>query len=284
MSAGPTQQERDRSFHRIQKYYGVFQEWERLAREDDGALEFAVNKSWIARHLPSPGARVLDLGGGPGRYSIWLAELGFRTTLADLSPDLLGIAREQSKTASIDLEAIVEANAVDLSQSEDASFDAALCMGPMYHLIDSEDRVRAARELSRVVKPGAPVFVAFLNRLQLLKVAINPDVPFFTFATFEFVRRWYEEGIFISPVLGVFADAHFAHPKDIAPFMEAHAFETVDLISSESLIDVVQKNLTSFKERQPDLYPWLLDKLIDVANEPTIIGSAGHFLYIGRRK
>ena len=283
MTAGPTQEERDRSFHRIQKYYGGFKEWDRLERADDGALEFAVNKAWIARYLPPPGARVLDLGGGPGRYALWLAELGYRTTLADLSPDLLDIARQQSKASGIDLEAIVEANALDLSQFADASFDAALCMGPMYHLIDHDDRTQAARELLRVVKPGAPVFVAFLNRLQLLKVAISPEIPFSP-ETFDFVKRWLEDGIFISPALGIFADAHFVHPQEVAPLMEAPGFETIDLISSESLVDAVQKNLASFKDRQPDLYPWLLEKLVAVANDSSIVGSAGHLLYIGRKR
>jgi ubiquinone/menaquinone biosynthesis C-methylase UbiE len=283
MTAGPTQEERDRSFHRIQHYYGGFKEWDRLERADDGALEFAVNKAWIARYMPPPGARVLDIGGGPGRYALWLAEQGYRTTLADLSPDLLEIAREQSKEANINLEAIVEANALDLSQFDDASFDAALCMGPMYHLIEAADRAQSAKELARVMKTGAPVFVAFLNRLQLLKVAISPEIPFSP-ETFKFVKRWIEDGIFISPALGAFADAHFVHPQEVAPLMEAAGFETLALISSESLVDAVQKNLAAFKERQPDLYPWLLEKLIDVANEPSIIGTAGHLLYIGRKR
>lgn len=283
MTAGPTQQERDNSFHRIQKYYGVFKEWERLDREEDGALEFTVNKAWIARYLPPAGARVLDLGGGPGRYALWLAEQGYRTTLADLSPDLLAIARQQSKADGVDLEAIVEANALDLAQFKDASFDAALCMGPLYHLIDLEDRTQAARELLRVVKPGAPVFVAFLNRLQALRVAINPDIPFFSTATFELVRRWHEDGIFISPVLGVFADSYFAHPGEIVPFMEATGFQTADLVASESIANSVQKHLTAFKERQPELYSWVLDRLINIANEPSIVGNTGHFLYIGRK-
>jgi ubiquinone/menaquinone biosynthesis C-methylase UbiE len=283
MTAGPTQEERDRSFHRIQKYYSAFQEWERLERAEDGALEFAVNKAWISRFLPPAGARVLDIGGGPGRYALWLAEQGYRTTLADLSPDLLEIAREQSKATNIDLEAIVEANALDLSQFDDASFDAALCMGPMYHLIEAADRARSAKELARVMKTGAPVFVAFLNRLQLLKVAISTEIPFSP-ETFKFVKRWIEDGIFISPALGAFADAHFVHPQEVAPLMEAAGFETLALISSESLVDAVQKNLAAFKERQPELYPWLLEKLIDVANEPSIIGTAGHLLYIGRKR
>jgi ubiquinone/menaquinone biosynthesis C-methylase UbiE len=287
MSAGPTADERDRSFRRVQKYYSIFEEWGRLERAVDGALEFAVNREWIRRYLPPAPARVLDIGGGPGRYSMWLAEQGYRVTLADLSPALLEIARTKAAEAGVELEAIVEANATHLAEFPDESFDAALCMGPMYHLLDESDRRRAAIELSRVVKSGGPVFVAFLNRLQALRVVINPDIPLpgvFTPQTaLDFLRRWHEDGIFISPAMGVFTDAYFAHPGEIVPFMEDAGFSALELVASESMVDSVQKHLSSFKERQPELYDWVIGRLIDIAREPSIVGNAGHFLYIGRK-
>jgi ubiquinone/menaquinone biosynthesis C-methylase UbiE len=73
---------------RVRGYYAQFgeREWDRLADPADGAIEFAINSRAIARHLPA-GARVLDIGGGPGRYAIWLAERGHHVVLADLSDD-----------------------------------------------------------------------------------------------------------------------------------------------------------------------------------------------------
>src|SRR5512134_1564182 len=134
--------ERERARRRIKRFYAISseREWERLLHPTDGHLEFAVHKAWIERFLPPPGSRVLDIGGGPGRYSIWLAERGYRVTLADLSPDLLNLAREKSVEAGVKLEAIVEANAADLSDFADGSFDAVLCMGPFYHLMFEDER------------------------------------------------------------------------------------------------------------------------------------------------
>src|SRR5438874_1992473 len=68
----------------VKAYYAGFaeREWARLDNPADGQLEFAVTCDVLARHLPV-GARVLDLGGGPGRYAIWLAEHEYRVTLAD---------------------------------------------------------------------------------------------------------------------------------------------------------------------------------------------------------
>ncbi len=116
----------------VRAYYASFgeREWQRLTNPDDGAVEFALTKQFLARYLPASG-RILDLGGGPGRYTIWLAEHGYQVVLADLSPDLLTIARTQIAAAGVgqQVEAIVEADACDLSRWPDASFDAVVMPG-----------------------------------------------------------------------------------------------------------------------------------------------------------
>src|SRR5215212_6553355 len=133
----------------VRAYYASFgeREWQRLTNPDDGAVEFALTKHFLARFLPSSG-RILDLGGEPGRYTIWLAEQGYQVVLADLSPELLALARTQIAAAGVDqqVEAVVEADACDLSRWPDASFDAVLCLGPFYHLPNPIDRARAAQE------------------------------------------------------------------------------------------------------------------------------------------
>ncbi len=109
---------------------------------------------------------MLDLGGGPVRYTIWLAERGYQVVLGDLSPELLAIARTQIAAAGVDhqVEAIVEADACDLSRWHDASFDAVLCLGPFYHLPDPADRAQAVQELARVLRPGGIAAVALMPR------------------------------------------------------------------------------------------------------------------------
>lgn len=69
----------------VRAYYASFgeREWARLESPDDGRVEFLVTCHTLSAHL-APGTRVLDLGGGPGRYTIWLARQGHRVVLADL--------------------------------------------------------------------------------------------------------------------------------------------------------------------------------------------------------
>ena len=277
--------EREKSIRRVRRFYEISaqREWERLEHPTQGALEFAINKAWIKKFLPGSGSRILDIGGGPGRYSIWLAAQGYCVTLGDLSPDLLAIAREKAGEQEVELEQLVEANAVDLSIFTDNSFDAVLCLGPMYHLLEESDRQAVADELIRVLKPGGHAFVAFLNHLQALRAAVNQDIPFFTPYTFDIVKRWHYDHVMDFPVAGIFSPAWVVHPRDVPPLMERRGFRTVELVSSQSLAGDVQAHLALFAERQPELYKWVLDELVELANDPTIIGSAWHLLYIGEK-
>jgi ubiquinone/menaquinone biosynthesis C-methylase UbiE len=284
--AGEPRDEGERALRRVRKFYSIAaeREWMRLEQAHDGRVEFAVHKAWIGRYLPKAPAQVLDIGGGPGRYSIWLAEQGHRVTLADLSPELLEVARAKATEFGVTLEDAVEANATDLSQFADGSFDAVLCMGPLYHLIQEVDRRQVASELRRVLKPGGVVFAAFLNRLQTLPVAVNQDIPFFTPYTEEMIKKYHYTGILDwQGIPGTFNLAYLYYPQEIAPFMEAGGFETLDLVSSQSNAGHIQKHLALFAERQPELYEWALAEFIKQANEPSILGSGFHILYIGRK-
>jgi ubiquinone/menaquinone biosynthesis C-methylase UbiE len=284
---GETQEdERERGLRRIRRFYEISadREWARLEQPTDGRLEFAVHKAWIARHLPPPPARVLDIGGGPGRYSIWLAKRGYSATLADLSPSLLDVAREKAAEAGVELEGIVEANATDLSQFGDGSFDAVLCMGPLYHLVEAGDRNRVALELFRILKPGGAVFATFLNRFQTLAVAINQDIPFFTSYTADIVKRYHETGILDwRNIPGTFNLAYLYYPHEIAPFMEAAGFRTRTMVASQSSVALAQKHLALFADRQSELYEWVLEGLIEQADDPSILGSGFHIMYIGEK-
>jgi ubiquinone/menaquinone biosynthesis C-methylase UbiE len=168
----------DRS--RIRDYYASVgeREWDRLSWPADGAVEFAVTVAALERHLP-PGSAVLDIGGGPGRYAIALAERGHRVTLADLSPELLAIARDKVRLAGVEdgVVAIVEADACDLSLWLASSFDAVLSLGPFYHLADTSERETAAEELARVTRPGGLAFVASMSRLAFLATRPHAKSP-----------------------------------------------------------------------------------------------------------
>ena len=133
-------------------------------RRDRHRTEFAVTLRVLDAHLPLAPARVLDCGGGPGRYAIELARRGYAVTLFDLSPEELAMAREKADEAGVTLAGFEQGTAADLQRFADSTFDAVLLMGPLYHLLDEAERRQVLKEAYRVVKPGGPVFVAFITR------------------------------------------------------------------------------------------------------------------------
>ena len=69
----------------IEKFYALGFERDRLTT-GPGALEYLRTQAILDRYLPAPPAVIADLGGGPGRYAVWLAERGFRVHLIDPIP------------------------------------------------------------------------------------------------------------------------------------------------------------------------------------------------------
>jgi len=267
----------------VRAYYEGYaeREWARLDRPDDGTLEFALNSRTIAAYLPT-NATVLDIGGGPGRYAHWLAARGHRVTLADLSPALLAIARERTPASRPTLEAIVEADARDLGRWPAGSFDAALALGPFYHLTETADRERAAAELARVIRSGGLLFAALMPRLAFLRRTITDPTERRHLATPDFLARVLTAGVFVNDVPGRFTGGYGFRPEEIAPFFAAHGFAQLTLLASESAAPDLQGQLAELAHAAPATYEATLGALLAVATEPSILGMASHLLYVGR--
>jgi len=59
----------------LRAYYERGEERGRLS-DGRGQLEFIRTTEILLRRLPPPPAVIADIGGGPGRYALWLASLG----------------------------------------------------------------------------------------------------------------------------------------------------------------------------------------------------------------
>jgi S-adenosylmethionine-dependent methyltransferase len=267
----------------VKAYYAGFaqREWARLENPFDGQVEFAVTCDALARYLPAHG-HILDVGGGPGRYAIWLAEHGYRVTLADFSPELLTIARERIDAAGVKVDAIVEADARDLTAWADASFDGVVCLGPFYHLTDSSDRVRAASELSRVLVNGGVVFIALMPALAFVRRSLAVPDERHLLLDAGFLERVLGDGIFINDVPGRFTRGYGVRVEDVEPFFARFGLQHLALLSAESLTVGLESALPALLG-DPVLAPLLIQLAIDHASDPGILGVARHLLYVGRK-
>jgi len=69
-------------------------------------LEFERTKLILSRYLPKRHVTILDVGGGPGRYSLWLAEMGHSVHLVDVMPLHIRQAQELDKRSKNHLASI----------------------------------------------------------------------------------------------------------------------------------------------------------------------------------
>jgi SAM-dependent methyltransferase len=144
-------------------------EWERLDRDFHHRLEFEETVHFLQRDLPASG-RVLDVGGGAGRYAVWLAERGYDVRLVDPSERQVELAREKAGTNGVADRVRAGVGDVRNLPYDAGTFDATLCLGgPLSHVLDADERVGAAEELRRVTDTSGPVFVSVIGLLASLQ-------------------------------------------------------------------------------------------------------------------
>jgi SAM-dependent methyltransferase len=251
-------------------------EWYRLVRH---RVEYAVTLRALRDILPEQ-ARVLDVGGGPGRYAVALAGAGHAVTLVDISPRLLERARAHAAERKVRLAAIVEASATDLSCFDCAAFDTVLLLGPLYHLPDEGERRLALCEAFRVLTPGGVLAASFLTRYGPLRQLARSDPGLLI----RFPTRYealLEHGILPGPPRGEEAvQGYYAQPGEITPLLTDAGFDSVRLLAVESILDSLDDRVAAL--RGPEWQAWA-DLLYDLADDPGILASAAHILALARR-
>ncbi len=262
----------------VEQFYGqsAADEWERLEHH---RMEFAVTVRALSDYLPPVPARVLDIGGGPGRYAIALARQGYAVTLFDLSAPLLDFARSKAAEMGVTLAGYEHGTATDLSRFAPGSFDAALLMGPLYHLLEQEKRQQAVREAYRIIRPGGPIFATFITRYAPIRDMARK-------APQRLTERWAEHDRIITTGQyrlapgGGFTSAYFAHPTEVIPLMETCGFTTLDLIGCEGITSMIEDQLN---EAADDVWEAWVDLNYRLGRDPYTHGGAEHLLYVGRK-
>ncbi|MGD9792187.1 MAG: class I SAM-dependent methyltransferase [Acidimicrobiia bacterium] len=213
----------------LHEHYELGLEQDRLT-SPRGVLEFERSKELILRHLPPTGSVIADIGGGPGRYALWLASLGYRVRHRDLVPvhvdQLSDIATTVIETA------VGDACELDL---DDESVDAVLLLGPLYHLRTRTERVEALTEARRVVRPGGVVFAAAISRwAPRLDGILASKLYEFLPAIVDEIDRFEHDGWM--PPLAPGAFFGFCHrPVQLRSEVRAAGLTPVALVSVEGL-------------------------------------------------
>ncbi len=110
-----------------------------------GTLELVRTQEIVEpRAAAGPGCACSTWAAAPGVHARWLAEAGHEVEVVDPMPrHVEAVGRARRPTASRSLRGSATRAALP---HDDGTFDAVLLLGPLYHLIDRDDRVQAWRE------------------------------------------------------------------------------------------------------------------------------------------
>jgi ubiquinone/menaquinone biosynthesis C-methylase UbiE len=266
---------------KIAQFYSLGLERNRLA-EGAGVLELVRTQAILKRYLPPPPAVIADVGGGPGRYALWLAERGYRVHLID--PVQLHIEQAQAAfgaRSGVSLESAERGDARALRLA-DKSADAVLLLGPLYHLSERADRLQALSEARRVCRPGGLIIAAGISRfastIDGLQGGYLDDHAFAAIAAND-LRDGRHRNTTGNPLY--FTTAYFHRPEELAEEMVAARLAHEATLAVEGpgwLLSDLAARLADHGRRSV-----LLGALASLEAEPSLLGASAHLLAVARR-
>ncbi len=257
------------------------EEWRRLERNPYHQIEFIVTLHFLEKYLPKRGL-ILDAGGGAGRYTIELAKQGYNVVFLDLVSEMLRMAKRKTKRAGVRkrVKEFVQGSIEDLSVFPDEEFDAVLCLGgSLNHLSKAGKREKAAKELVRVAKKGAPIFVSVISRIGLLKTILT-EFPH----EMQYARHHWEVGDYIPGLQGEgFTAAHWFLPEELRELFKEQGVEAMEMAGLEGLSSHHERETNRLHRDQEKWRMWI-DVLLKTCTHPSVVGSSEHFLFVGRKQ
>lgn len=258
------------------------------AGQEAGRLETAFSR-WekvrtldiLGRFLPSPPALILDVGGAAGAYAFPLAEMGYVVDLFDPVPLHIKQAQESAKQRAARRDRIprtfqlADARAIPC---QDEAADAVLLFGPLYHLTEREDRLKAIREAHRVLRKGGVLLAVAISRFAsaldgILRGLIRD--PRFVPIVEQDLKTGQHRNETVNPQY--FTTAFFHHPDELTAELTEGGFRDPRLCAIEGSIWNVQEPDTPQQREQ------LMATVRAIESEPALIGASAHVMGIATK-
>jgi SAM-dependent methyltransferase len=171
-----------------------------------------------------------------------------------------------------------QSDATNLKHYARASFDAALALGPFYHLVEDTARRRALSEIVRVVKPGGTIVLAVLPRLHPLRYLLREA----TAESFDALNTLDWDALLATGRFenqDFFTDAYLTDLAEFRAMLRRARCRVVDMLSAESFCAFMDVPLCEWATSD-EKYAKLLDLVDKTARHPEQIASAEHVLVV----
>ncbi len=169
-----------------------------------------------------------------------------------------------------------------MSMLIDESFDAALLMGPMYHVIEPTDRTKVLRELKRILKPNGVAIIAYLNAWGILKTGITDLAN--RYKDISFLRSMLREQSFVGQSLSGFTECYWSTPEIARNEINEAGLEVVDYIGAEGFAGGMRILLERLAAEIPEAYENVVQMAVETSRLPQYRDTTDHLHIIARKK
>lgn len=260
----------------LELYYNKFNEEKRLDSRH-GQVEFITSMKYIHKYLnelelikPKNEIKILDVGAATGRYSVPLANEGYDVTAVELVKH--NLARLKAKGSSVKA---YQGNAMKLKRFEDNSFDLVLVFGPMYHLHEKEEKLKALIEAKRVVKSGGVILVAYImNEYSVI--------------TYAFKERHIKEGMengMLDETFHCTKKANdlysFVRTEDIQELNQIAGLQREKIIAADGAANYIRPYLNALDEKE---FEYFIEYHLSTCERADLLGASGHLVDILRKQ
>jgi len=265
----------------VEDFYNINPEleWNRLFVTPYRRIEFEVVSHYLSKYLP-PSGRILDLGGGPGRYAIALAKQGYRITLVDISDQNIRFAKKKIQAMGLmkQFDDCFAADARFVNQLANDRFDAVLCMGPLYHLQNIEERLQCLDQCRRVMKDNAPLLATVLPRLTYVRDSLRSGA--FQSANADDLRVFDEIYAKGWSTQSKVPQIYFCHPPEINEWLTQSGFDIVRMASCHGFAAFLDERVN---QAAGDAESWnvLIQQVLSTCEDYQSLAMAEHLLAVG---
>jgi len=271
-SSAPGEEE----FRDVRKYYDthVTEEDERL---EENVFELPVTFKFLDKYL-KPGARVLDMACGTGKYAAELIERDVKVGLNDLSEKNMEMARARLGAHPNIIHSEVS-NAVNSGLWEKEEWDAILLLGPLYHMTNRKNRLAILEKARHAVSRDGYIFTAFMSRTAALLNGLKNN-PSGILKQRGALQLWQtgtdDEFIEATPW---FVNAHFAFPEEVESLVREAWLEPVHLAGIEGIFG---ERMDLYHKLDPELKHAWMEFVKDQCEEEHMVQASKHLLSVCR--
>jgi ubiquinone/menaquinone biosynthesis C-methylase UbiE len=256
----------------IMKYYENYDEDNRLLKDNAHKIELITTLHFLDKLIKRE-SKILELGAGTGRYSLYYAETGHDVTALDLVPKHIEIMKEKAKLKKLEMN-ITQGNALDLNSLSESSFDVVLCLGPLYHLTTEEERNQCIAECLRVLKPGGILAVAYISRFATFVNYIHRNKANINDEGLQNISR---QGLEVRKAAECF---YHSTCSEVEELMNQFNIVKIEHIGTDGIGGTLRDIINKFDDSEFKLW---MDYHLETCRDSSLMGYSQHGLYICRK-